>query len=143
MAINSEIDNAAIHTTPIGQIGFYVVSVVFNLCLIAQLLTVGVAYFLNPAWWDIHVWLVRCYGGLSLLLLGWSFIVPFPRKIQRLTASLSILLGLQFLSIHLKSSLHLEILHPLIGFLLFYGSSSLVHSVWRYLSPNYPNNEQI
>ncbi len=49
MAINSEIDNAPTHTTSIGQIGFYAVSVVFNLCLIAQLLTVGVAYFLNSA----------------------------------------------------------------------------------------------
>ncbi|KAB8331250.1 hypothetical protein SD80_027425 [Scytonema tolypothrichoides VB-61278] len=57
MTINSEIDR---DRAPIRsmQIGFYATSVVFNLCLIAQLLTVGVAYFVNPAWWDIHVWLV-------------------------------------------------------------------------------------
>ncbi len=52
------------------QLGFYATSIVFNVCLIAQLLTVGFAYFNNPAWWAIHVWLVRGYSGLSLILLG-------------------------------------------------------------------------
>lgn len=116
-------------------IGFYATSVVFNLCLIAQLLTVGVAYFVNPAWWEIHVWLVRGYSGLSLLLLGWSLVTRFSPQIQRLTASLPVLLGLQFLTIHLNTPLHLEALHPLIGFTLVFVSSSLVHSIGRTLSP--------
>ena len=79
MTINSEIDRERTPTRRM-QIGFYVTSVVFNVCLIAQLLTVGVAYFNNPAWWNIHVWLVRGYGGLSLVLLGWSFLTPFSRQ---------------------------------------------------------------
>ena len=140
MTINPEIartDRSAM------QVGFYATSVVFNLCLITQLLTVGIAYFINPAWWNIHVWLVRGYGGLSLVLLGWSFLTPFPPQIQRLTASLPVLLGLQFVSIHFKSPLHLEILHPLIGFSLLYVSSSLVHRVGRSLSLNHQHNEQV
>lgn len=120
------------------QIGFYGVAVCFNLCLIAQLITVGVAYFQNSAWWDVHVWLVRGYSVLSLILLGWSFLPSFSGRIQRLTASLPVLLGLQFASIHLKTPLHLEILHPLIGFTLLYVSSNLVHRVWRTLSPSDP-----
>jgi hypothetical protein len=140
MTINPEIDRA---DRSAMQAGFYGTSVVFNLCLITQLLTVGIAYFISPAWWNIHVWLVRGYGGLSLLLLGWSFITPFSPQIQRLTASLPVLLGLQFLSIHLKSPLHLEILHPLIGFSLLYVSSSLVHRVWRSLSLHHQHNEQV
>ncbi|MBD1835162.1 hypothetical protein H6F61_21340 [Cyanobacteria bacterium FACHB-472] len=139
MTINPEIERAGRSAM---QVGFYVTSVVFNLCLITQLLTVGIAYFISPAWWNIHVWLVRGYGGLSLLLLGWSFITPFSPQIQRLTASLPVLLGLQFLSIHLKSPLHLEILHPLIGFSLLYVSSSLVHRVGR-ISLNHQHNEQV
>jgi hypothetical protein len=107
MTTNLKIDRAPMHWL---QLGFYAVSVIFNLCLIAQLLTVGIAYFVNPTWWNIHVWLVRGYGGLSLLLLGWTFITPFAGKIQRLTASLPVLLGLQFCSIHLKSPLHLEVI---------------------------------
>jgi hypothetical protein len=134
MTPNSEIDRTPSYWM---QIGFYATSVVFNLCLMTQLLTVGVAYFISPAWWDIHVWLVRGYGGLSFLLLGWSFITPFSPQIQRLAASLPVLLGIQFASIHLKSPLHLDILHPLIGFSLLYVSSSLVHRVWRSLSPNH------
>ena len=122
--------------TPITwvQIGFYITAIVFNLCLIAQLLTVGIAYFNDPSWWKIHVWLVRGYSGLSLILLGWSFISPFPRKIRYLTIGLVILLGLQFASIELKNSLHLEIFHPLMGFSLFYVSSSLVHTTARTFS---------
>ncbi len=132
MTANLEISR---HSTPWGKIGFYATSIVFNLCLIAQLLTVGVAYFNDPTWWNIHVWLVRGYGGLSLILLGWAFLAPFPHKVRSLTVSLPVLLGLQFASIHLQTPLHLEVLHPLIGFTLLYVSSSLVHRGSRSLSP--------
>lgn len=113
------------------QFGFYATSILFNVCLIAQVLTVGVAYFTDPAWWNIHVWLVRGYGGLSLILWAGSLMAPFSNRIRALAVSLPVLLGLQFASIHLKSPLHLEVLHPLIGFTLFYVSSSLVHRVSR------------
>ncbi|WP_316431843.1 hypothetical protein [Leptolyngbya sp. NK1-12] len=46
MIISSSID-----PTPSSQpsyIGFYVAAVLFNLCLVAQVLTVGLAYFYNP-----------------------------------------------------------------------------------------------
>jgi len=128
MITNPEIDG----TFPSWvQISFYATAIVFNLCLIAQVLTVGVAYFTNSNWWAVHVWLVRGYGGLSLILLGGALIIPFSNRIRSLCASLPVLLGLQFCSIHLKTPLHLEVLHPLIGFALFYVSSSLVHRISR------------
>ena len=140
MTTNSEIDRDRTPTHWIA-IGFYGIAIVFNVCLIAQLLTVGVAYFNDPAWWVIHVWLVRGYSGLSLILLGWSFLAPFSRRIRYLAASLPLLLGLQFSTIHVKSPLHLEVLHPLIGFALLYVSSSLVHRTWHILSPtNYQSD---
>ncbi|MBD2257804.1 DUF6220 domain-containing protein [Pseudanabaena sp. FACHB-2040] len=111
--------------------GFYATSVVFNVCLIAQVLTVGIAYFTDPAWWNVHVWLVRGFSGVSLILLAGALLAPFSGAIRALTISLPVLLGLQFCSIHLKTPLHLEVLHPLIGFTLFYVSSSLVHRVSR------------
>ena len=113
------------------RVGFYTTAITFNLCLIAQVLTVGVAYFTDPAWWTIHVWLVRGYGELSLILLMGAFIAPFSDRVRSLAVSLPVLLGFQFCSIHLKTPLHLEVLHPLIGFILFYVSSSLVHHVSR------------
>lgn len=132
MATASNCDRAS---TRWVKIGFYTTSIIFNTCLIAQLLTVGVAYFDDPSWWTIHVWLVRGYGGLSLVLPGWAFAASFSRKIQYLSASLPVLLGLQFATIHLKSPLHLEVLHPLIGFTLLYVSSSLVHNTSRIILP--------
>ncbi|WP_293339494.1 DUF6220 domain-containing protein [Microcoleus sp. CAWBG58] len=90
MTINSEIDR---DRTPMRwmPIGFYATSVVFNLCLIAQLLTVGVAYFVNPAWWDIHVWLVRGYSSLSLLLLGKNWLKARPPSREKLRSDYSLL----------------------------------------------------
>ncbi len=130
MTKTSEI-NRAIADTSWVKLSFYGTAIVFNVCLIAQVLTVGMAYFSNPAWWNIHVWLVRGYGGLLLILLAGSLITPFSRRIRSLTVSLPLLLGFQFCSIHLKTPLHLEVLHPLIGFALFYISTSLVHRVSR------------
>ncbi len=132
MTINLEGDR---DRTPLNwiQIGLFATSVIFNLCLIAQLLTVGIAYFYDPAWWNVHVWLVRGYSGLSLIILGGTAIATFSDRIRSLAASLPVLLGLQFCSIHLKTPLHLEVLHPLIGFTLLYVSSSLVHRLSREL----------
>lgn len=79
----------------------------------------------------MHVWLVRGYGGLAVLLSVGLLISPFPRKIQMLTGGLVTLLILQFITIHLNHPLPLGVLHPLIGFTLFNSSTTLVHQVWR------------
>jgi Family of unknown function (DUF6220) len=113
------------------QIAFFAIAVLFNLCLLVQLLTVGLAVFYEPAWWSIHVWLVRRYGGLVVLLLAGLFLSPFPRKIQMLTGGLAILIILQFITIHLNHPFPLGILHPLIGFTLFNSSTTLVHKAWH------------
>lgn len=111
------------------QIGFLAIAVLFNLCLVAQLLAVGLAIFQNPVWWNTHVWLGRGFGVLGAILLLWVFLGLFPRKIRVLTVSLTLLVGLQFLTIHLGRSL--AVFHPLIGFSLFTVSTTLVHRAWR------------
>ena len=117
-------------------IGIYSLAALFNLFLTAQVLTVGLAYFYHPDWWSAHVWLVRGYSSLSLILLAWVYWHPFPRQVRTLTVSFPILLGLQFLTIHGQIPLPfpLAIVHPLIGFVLFSASVTLVHRVWRILS---------
>jgi hypothetical protein len=95
------------------QKGFLAISILFNLCLIAQLLTVGLAIFDDPTWWEIHVLLVRGYSGLVVLLVAGLWINPFPQKIKMVTLSLAVLLTLQFITGHLNHLLHLGFLHPL------------------------------
>ncbi|MBD2777773.1 DUF6220 domain-containing protein [Iningainema tapete] len=124
-----------IQPTNWSQRGFHAVAVLFNLCLIAQVLTVGLAYFYNPQWWNIHVWLVRGYGGLSLILLLWVYLSPFPQRVRSLATSMPVLLLLQFLTIHLNSPFPLGVFHPLIGFSLFSVSTTLVHHSSRLVFP--------
>lgn len=125
--------------------GVYALAVLFNLCLVAQVLTVGLAYFDNPAWWNTHIWLVRGYSGLSLVLLAWVYWIPVSKRIRMLTLSLPILLGLQFLTIHTQLSLpiSLAIFHPLLGFSLFSASTTLVHRVGNVVFPKKDNNTTI
>lgn len=115
--------------------GFYLLVVFFNLCLNLQVLTVGLAYFYNPEWWNVHVWLVRSYSGISLILSAGVYTMPFPRRVRSLTSSMPILLLLQFLTIHLKAPIPLAVVHPLIGFTLFTASTTLVHRVNHFLFP--------
>lgn len=115
--------------------GFFILVVIFNLCLTAQVLTVGLGYFYNPEWWKIHVWLVRGYSSLSLVLLIWAYRITVPPRVRSLAASMPVLLALQFLTIHLKMPIPLAIAHPLIGFTLFSVSTTLVHRVSRFLFP--------
>ncbi|MBN3944055.1 MAG: DUF6220 domain-containing protein [Nostoc sp.] len=135
MTVNSGIDDTQISERWI-QISFLIAAVLFNLCLIIQIFSVGLAYFYNSDWWNLHIWLVRGYGGLSLILLIWVFLIPFPRRVRNLTASMPVLLGLQFLTIHLHS-LPLAVFHPLIGFSLFSISTTLVHRTSHIVFPNY------
>lgn len=137
MTTELSISNTQSNTQSSGRwshLGFHILAVFFNLCLNAQVLTVGLAYFYNPQWWQVHVWLVRGYSGLSLILLVWVYLIPFPRRVRSLTSSLPLLLGLQFLTIHLETPIPLAVLHPLIGFTLFSVSTTLVHRVWRFIS---------
>ncbi|MBD2567518.1 DUF6220 domain-containing protein [Anabaena lutea] len=136
MTVNSGIDDKQISGRWL-QIGFLIAAVFFNLCLAAQVFSVGLAYFYNSDWWNLHIWLVRGYSGLSLILLVWVFLIPFPPRVQHLTASMPVLLGLQFLTIHLKTSFPLAVFHPLIGFSLFSISTTLVHRTSRILFPNH------
>lgn len=136
MTVNSGIDDTQISGRWI-QISFFIAVVFFNLCLATQVLSVGLAYFYNSDWWNLHIWLVRGYSGLSLILLIWVFLMPFPPKVQRLTASIPVLLGLQFLTIHLKTSFPLGVFHPLIGFSLFSISTTLVHRTLHIVFPNH------
>ncbi|MEH1806620.1 DUF6220 domain-containing protein [Nostoc sp.] len=135
MTVNSGIDDTQISRRWI-QISFLIAVVVFNLCLIIQIFSVGLAYFYNSDWWNLHIWLVRGYGGLSLILLIWVFLIPFPRRVRNLTASMPVLLGLQFLTIHLQISFPLAVFHPLIGFSLFFISTTLVHRTSHIVFPN-------
>ncbi|MBN3881265.1 MULTISPECIES: DUF6220 domain-containing protein [unclassified Nostoc] len=136
MTVNSGIDDTQISRRWI-QISFLIAAVLFNLCLIIQIFSVGLAYFYNSDWWNLHIWLVRGYGGLSLILLIWVFLIPFPRRVRNLTASMPVLLGLQFLTIHLQTSFPLAVFHPLIGFSLFSISITLVHRTSHIVFPNH------
>ncbi|WP_225886921.1 DUF6220 domain-containing protein [Nodosilinea nodulosa] len=136
---NSNADPIPETTPPLARsaaIGFYALAVLFNLCLVAQLVTVGLAVFYDPAWWNAHVWLVRSYSGLSLILLLWVYWQPFPPRTRTLTLSFPVVLGLQFLTIHLQTPLPLPlaVMHPLLGFALFTASTTLVHRVWHLVS---------
>ncbi|TWH54816.1 DUF6220 domain-containing protein [Dulcicalothrix desertica] len=92
-----------VQTTNWRQFGFYAMALLLNLCLVAQVLTVGLAYFYNPEWWNIHVFLVHEYSVLVPIMLLWVFISPFPQRVRKLVISTLVLLGLQFITIHLKS----------------------------------------
>ncbi|MEH1835344.1 MAG: DUF6220 domain-containing protein [Nostoc sp.] len=136
MTVNSGIDDTQISVRWI-QISFFIAAVFFNLCLAIQVFSVGLAYFYNSDWWNLHIWLVRGYSGLSLILLIWVFLIPFPPRVQSLTASIPVLLGLQFLTIHLKTSFPLAVFHPLIGFSLFSISTTLVHQISHIVFPKH------
>jgi len=130
-------------STKAPLIGFYVVTVLFNLCLTAQVLTVGLAAFQDASWWSVHTWLVRGYAGLSLVLLVWVYWLSVSTRIRTLTFSLPILMGLQFLTIYLPTSLpiSLAVIHPLIGFSLFAASTTLVHRVGHLVFPHQRDRE--
>ncbi|WNZ21639.1 hypothetical protein HJG54_01295 [Leptolyngbya sp. NK1-12] len=143
LPLASEPAHTAVTRTSVSWtlMGFFLLVVCFNICLNAQVLTVGLAYFYNPVWWKAHVWLVRSYSGLSLVLLFWVHCITVPRRIRSLTISLPLTLGLQYLTIHLKTPIPLAILHPLNGFALFSASTTLVHRVSRFLFPKADEGE--
>ena len=115
------------------HVGFLAIAILFNLCLVAQLLTVGLAVFADASAWWLHVLLVRSYGWLAGLLLIGTFLTPFSKRIQALTIAIAVLLLVQFLTARVQQPLPLGVLHPLTGFTLFTTSTTLVHRVMKFV----------
>jgi hypothetical protein len=113
--------------------GFYWCVIGLNICFNLQVLTVGLAYFYQAEWWQAHVWLVRFYAVLAIVLPLWSHRIELSPRIRQLTISLPILLTIQFLSIHISAPIPLGIIHPLVGFTLFSISTTLVHRTKEFL----------
>jgi len=108
--------------------------------LIAQVLTVGIAYFNDPA-------LVE-YPCLARARVWWIVIYLTDMVVDRPSPAESDIspqstraAGTPIFSIHLKSPLHLEVFHPLIGFTLLSVSSSLVHRTGHSLLPTIPETD--
>lgn len=125
------------------QVGFMAIAILFSLCLVAQLLTVGLAVFSDASWWQVHVWLVRGYGGLAILLLIGPFITPLPKRIQSLTRAIALLLLLQFVTAHVQQPLPLGVLHPLTGFILFTISTTLAHRAMTLVKEHSDNAQSL
>ena len=111
--------------------GFYILAILLNFCLAAQVLTVGLAQFGDPTWWNTHVLLVRGYSILPLIMVALVYIFPFPKRVRVLTTIMPVLLLLLFGTAHvpLPSLLPVAILHPLLGFAIFSMSSTIIHRV--------------
>lgn len=95
----------------------------FIACLLIQLLTVGMAVFVNPSWWTNHNLFSHFIGVLGLLLFLVTLFGRFPRTIVMLTGLMNVLFFVQGSTANLVRFPQLALgaaFHPVNALLLFW-----------------------
>jgi hypothetical protein len=91
--------------------------------LLGQMFTVGMAVFVDPAWWAWHITVVHWYDWLTVVLLVLAFVGRASSKLKWLTALPIGLVYVQYASAGLHTSGTLQVLaaiHPVSAVLLFW-----------------------
>lgn len=101
----------------------------FVVGLLLQLFTVGMAVFIDPAWWTNHVLFSHVIGVLGFILLLLALFGRFPKAIWGLTGLLNILFFVQGSSANLSlisPALSLgTAFHPVNALLLFWTATAI------------------
>lgn len=116
------------------KIIFLIGIIIFVVCLLLQLFTVGMSVFINPSWWATHTQFAHVIGSLALILLPVAFLGRFPKTIWGLTGLINTLLFVQFATIHLSvlPGLSLSsVLHPVNAFFLLWAATITARKTWQ------------
>jgi hypothetical protein len=91
--------------------------------LLGQMFTVGIAVFVDPAWWVWHMTIIHWYDWLTVVILVLAFVGRTTAKLKWLAAVAIGLVYVQYATAGLHTSATLRTLaavHPVSAVLLFW-----------------------
>jgi mercuric ion transport protein len=105
----------------------------FIICLLIQVFMVGMAVFISPSWWAMHVLFAHAIGFLGLVLLVVALLGRLPKSILGLAGLIVFLISMQYNTIHLSHIPNWSLgaaFHPVSAFLLFWVATVTAWKTW-------------
>ncbi|MCO8243079.1 DUF6220 domain-containing protein [Haladaptatus sp. AB643] len=89
----------------------------FAVCVVVQIYIAGMAVFIDPANWGMHMGFVHAFELLPLLMLVVAFLGGLPRTFKAIPVVLSVLISVQYATAHLYGS-YVAAIHPVNGMVI-------------------------
>lgn len=112
----------------------------FIACLLIQVFLAGMAVFISPSWWAMHIMFAHIIGFLALILLAVVFLGRFQQKVLASAGMIVFLVLMQGITIHLSHIPNLSLtaaFHPVNALLLFWVATSTAwktSKTWRIIT---------
>lgn len=122
----------------VGRIIYFILAVIFTLCIIAQVLFAGMAIFLYTVDWSQHMMFAHLFGfNLPILMLIFVFIGSMPRWAYWQLFGVFVAIFLMYFTANITANIPwLGSVHPIIAMLLFVQSYLIVSKTWSLISKN-------
>lgn len=111
---------------------YAILSVIFAICVVAQVFLAGLAIFDNPLNWRNHTTFVHLFEFIPVLMLILSFVGNMPRWAIGYSASMFGVIFVMYFTANITSVLPwAAAIHPVIAVALFWLSIKLVPKAWK------------
>ena len=106
----------------IAEIGYFVLGIIFLICIVVQTFLAGLSVFVNPAHWANHSTFVHFFGlYVPLLMLILAFIGRLPNWAKWQSALLVVLIFTMYFTANITAVFPMAAAaHPVIAVLLFW-----------------------
>ena len=111
---------------------FFVLAVVFAVCVAVQVFLAGLAIFVDPARWESHTAFIHIFEIVPVLLLIFSFTGKMPRSLRWLSFLSVLLIVVMYATANMSANLPAAgALHPVAALAIFWIAVMLCVRAWR------------
>ncbi|WP_257346866.1 DUF6220 domain-containing protein [Pseudalkalibacillus decolorationis] len=112
---------------------FTILAVLLFICVTIQVFLAGIAIFVEYGQWNYHRNFIHFFEFTPLAMLILSFFGRIPKKLRWQSASIYLMIILQYITTQLGSIPYISALHPVIALLLFWTSLLMAQESIRLL----------
>ncbi|MEB9507358.1 DUF6220 domain-containing protein [Bacillus anthracis] len=120
-----------------GIVVFFILSILFTICVLAQVYIAGAAIFVNPTNWARHREFIHLFGfTIPLLMLVFAFIGKMPRRMLVHVIGVILTVNLMYFTANITRTLPWTgAVHPVIAVVIVAQSIKIMKNAWFLLNP--------
>ena len=117
----------------IGRLSYFILAILFTLCILAQIYLAGMAVFMSPVNWAKHIMFVHLFGfNLPVLMLIFAFVGALPRWAYWHLFGFLVSIFLMYFTANIRAVIPwVGPMHAVFACILFVLSSITVLKTWK------------
>ena len=114
-----------------SRYGYLLLAGIFVVCVVVQVFIAGMAVFVDPANWSLHMTFVHVFEFLLIPILVLAFLGQLPRDLKWLPVVFWTLIGLQYATAEGFSASLVAAIHPVNALVIFWLSVFMTRRTWH------------